>query len=252
MKEYKIGWATDCGHVRKVNQDRCLVCTGCYAGVPAALLAVADGMGGLSEGEKASGMSVKELRSWWEELLQGQSPQMEQISRSLDDTIYRVHRQIYNLTDPPNRAGTTLSLLFLYGREYLYKQIGDSRIYLYEKGRCQQLTTDQTWCNDRVREGVLLKEQVSKHPMRHVLSNALGASEELRIETGIGRVDRGTAFLLCSDGFYSEILDKIEQGRWGKVFCPQQALHEMMDWLLAGTAEDNATAVLCRIPRWIG
>lgn len=251
MREYKIGWVTACGHVRKVNQDRCLVCTGCYAGQSAALLAVADGMGGLSQGEKASEMSVKELRCWWEKLLHGQEPRMEQISRSLDETIYRVHRQIYNLTDSPNSAGTTLSLLFLYGKEYLYKQIGDSRIYLYEKGHCRQLTTDQTWCNDRVREGVLSKEDVPEHPMRHVLTNALGASEELWIETETGRVSRGTAFLLCSDGFYSEILEKIEQGRWGKAFCPQQALQQMMDQLLAGNAEDNATAVIYQIPRWI-
>lgn len=251
MREYKIGLVTDRGHVRSVNQDRCLVCTGRYRGLSCALLAVADGMGGLSQGEKASSISVEQLRLWWEMLLQGQNPQIESVSSLLDQAIYSLHRRIYDLTEPPDHAGTTLSLLFLYGQRYLYKQIGDSRIYLYEKGSCRQITTDQTWCNDRVREGVLLKEQVSGHPMRHALSNALGVSEELRIATGTGQVARGASFLLCSDGFYSELTQEIEQGCWGKRQDPQRTLQEMMDRVLEGTAEDNATAVLCRIPYWI-
>lgn len=246
MKTYQVGSVTDRGHLRPGNQDCALICTGRRGGRPLALLAVADGMGGLAQGEKASGLAVRALAAWWN---QGGGPAsgLDEASRLLDREIYAIHRQIYEMSC---QAGTTLSVLFLDGEHYLYKQIGDSRIYLYEGRGTRQLTEDQTWCNDRLKEGLLSREEARLHPMRHALSNALGVSEELKIATGQGPLRRGSAFLLCSDGFYNSILDQVEQGGWGRSRWPQRQLDRMMQQVLEGTAEDNATAVLCRVP-WL-
>lgn len=247
MKSYRIGAITNCGHLRPTNQDCALVCTSCCQGRPLALLAVADGMGGLTQGEKASGMSIHILEDWWNRMGGNKLHDLQELSCMLDAEIYSIHRQIYYMFQHTHQAGTTLSLLFLDGRSYLYKQIGDSRIYLFENHAVRQLTVDQTWCHDQLQKGRLTREDILLHPMRHVLSNALGASEELKIATGQGQIRRGNAFLLCSDGFYNSILNQVEQGRWGRYISPQRALEKMMQQILQGKAEDNATAVLCRV-----
>lgn len=248
MRSYQIGAITNRGHLRPTNQDGSLVCTARWRGRPLALVAVADGMGGLTQGEKASGICMQALECWWNRMSTQPLPGLEALSQMLDAEIYRIHHQIYNLSQQTRPAGTTLSLLFLDGREYLYKQVGDSRIYLFHRRSVQQLTVDQTWCNDRLQAGLLTPEELPLHPMRHVLSNALGASEELKIATGRGAVTRGDAFLLCSDGFYNEMLSQVAGGRWGRSPAPQRTLNQMMQQLLQGRAPDNATAVLCRVP----
>lgn len=249
MNFYEIGAITNCGHVRTVNQDRFLVCTGGDKNRKTVLLAVADGMGGLLHGEKASNIVMQMLCCWWRDYIRGEELPLEQVSRELDSVIYEAHRQIYYTAQKSQeQSGTTLSLLLLKNRAYIYKQIGDSRIYLSEDFKTRQLTIDQTWCNDRLMEGSMSYEEALIHPMRHALSNALGASDELQIVTGNGHIHRGASFLLCSDGFYNNIVRYIDQGKWRKRSPPQATLNEMMKKVLETDATDNATAILCRIP----
>lgn len=249
---YKIGAATDRGHVRSVNEDRVLACQGVSTSGPCALLCVADGMGGLSRGERASGMIVAMLHEWWKAYLKKEALSPDDISRELDDVICQVHRKIF-LEAYQNRTetGTTLSLLFLYGTHYFYKQIGDSRIYIGKNRSVRQITVDQTWCNARLEEGVMTLEEINRHPLRHALCNALGASEELQIVTGKGYVQRGSNFLLCSDGFYNGVKGIIEQNKWRTSLRPQKTVDGMMEKILRGDARDNASAILCRVPLWI-
>lgn len=246
---YRVGAITDCGHVRASNQDRFLVCTGRNKKCRVALLAIADGMGGLAHGERASTLIIQELQQLWNmQLAKGKLTQAE-ISKELDSVIYNVHRQIYYKSqEEQERAGTTLSVLVLQNREYLYKQIGDSRIYLSTGAKPRQLTVDQTWCNARLQEGVMTREEILHHPMCHALCNALGASEELQIVTGDGSAPRGASFLLCSDGFYNGYPEIVEQERWAGLGVPQKTLNKMMKKILNKEALDNATAVLCRVP----
>ena len=243
--KWEIASVTHVGNRRTINQDRLLVRTGRLAGRPAALLAVADGMGGLAQGEKASALVVALLEEWWN----GQSAPLplEEVSRSLDAALYEAHRQIYYFASAEGRqTGSTLSLLYLQERDYLIKQIGDSRVYCLEDGHIRQLTTDQTWCNQMIQAGELTPEEASRHRLRHALVNALGVSPELDIATGQGALRHKTAYLVCSDGFYSEApLEWLAAGLSGTP--PQTLLRETLDRILDGPAADNATAVLCRV-----
>lgn len=249
MKAYKVGAVTSCGHIRAVNQDRFLICLGKNQKEATALLAVADGMGGLAHGERASSIIMQMLCCWWRDSGGGRKFTQSELGQELDALIYDAHRRIYYMGQGLHeQTGTTLSLLLLRGQNYLYKQIGDSRIYLSEGAKTKQLTVDQTWCNDRLQEGILSNEEVLVHPMRHALSNALGISEELQIATGEGFARRGASFLLCSDGFYNGTPEKIDRGEWTGYALPQNALDKMMKKILGCAATDNATAILCRIP----
>lgn len=242
---YDVASVTHMGNVRQNNQDRLLALTGQLDGVWTALLAVADGMGGLACGEKASELTVEALREWWDNRI-GTAP-LQQLSEELDSVLYEVHRRVYYLADRHGqRIGSTLSLVYLQGEEFLIKQIGDSRVYLLHAGQLRQLTVDQTWCNQMVSAGKMTPEEASRHRLRHALVNALGASSELEIATRHGTALRGMECLVCSDGFYNEApLHRLEQDL--QRAAPAQALEELLETILEGTAADNVSAVLCRV-----
>ena len=132
---YQIGTITNLGKKRSTNQDNFLVRTDRYGGMPCALLLVADGMGGLTNGDMASGLVVEEMQKWWDARQQAHTVP-KKISRSLDEVIYKIHREIYAYEQQMDtRTGTTLSLVFLQGSRYLVKHVGDRRIYRLPKTR---------------------------------------------------------------------------------------------------------------------
>ena len=60
MISFDIGYATDMGNKRKVNQDSIMI----FEMDNIALLLIADGMGGMSDGEKVSWIAAKEMKLW--------------------------------------------------------------------------------------------------------------------------------------------------------------------------------------------
>ena len=242
--KYETASVTHIGHVRAVNQDRTLVCAGRKGSYNAALLVIADGMGGLSDGEKASGAAVDALMSWWDAF---EGAEMKSVSEQLDAAIYDVHRQIYyQASEKGRRCGSTLSLVYLQDEQCLLKQIGDSRVYLVDETGLTQLTVDQNWYNQVTASGQLPPEEAALNHRKGALVNALGASDELNIETKCLPARRSTAYLLCSDGFYHMAPLQEIAGRLRRQ-APQKILDRLLAAVLEGPASDNASAVLCRL-----
>lgn len=238
---YEIAGISDKGNLRPDNQDSILMC--CEGDT--ALLAVADGMGGLACGKQASQLAVDVLRTAWPNILC--ATDMDEASALLEDAIYEAHRQIFYLAENiGEQTGSTLSVLFLKGRMYRIKQIGDSRIYCVRHGAIEQLTMDQTWCNMMIRAGQMDEEQAAHHRMRHFLVNALGVSQELEIADEQGTVHGGECYLLCSDGFYNEApVENVPEVLHRKSLGP--ALEELLSDVLRGQARDNISMVACAI-----
>ena len=243
--KYDIASITDIGKVRSNNQDRVLALVEYGERKRTALLAVADGMGGLACGEKASGAAIRALEQWWN--TRDADSSMEEVSDALDAVIYEAHRQVYYLSEQiGQQTGSTLSLVYLRGGEFLVKQIGDSRVYASRGAVLRQLTVDQNWFNQMVQSGEMTREEAGSHRLRHALVNALGVSAELEIATQYGEALNGMMFLVCSDGFYNEA--PLERLCADLRRAPSaEALQELMQDVLAGPAGDNASAVMCRV-----
>ena len=94
----------------------------------------------------------------------------------------------------------------------LIARVGDSRVYVYEAGKLMVLTEDQTWVNEVGRKLGITEGALQTHPMRHVLTMAIGVSAELRVNTYELKPKAGTQVLLCSDGLHGVIeQDQIAQ-----------------------------------------
>ena len=212
---YDIGRATDVGNVRTVNQDSLLVRCGSFRKRLYGLLVVADGMGGMQFGERASGEVVRAFYQWWnEEFPQYREEDLvwEAVSDALDQVLRTADVHIREYCAEENvKSGTTVSLAFLVDQYYMIKQCGDSRIYLVGENGLSQITKDHTWVQREMELGNLTPEEAQVHRMRHVLTNAVGAGRELRIDTFGGELAEGESLLLCSDGFY-DYLDETDEG----------------------------------------
>ena len=185
--------ASDPGCVRSNNEDFFLVS-------PAiGLYVVADGMGGAQAGEHASKLAAETL---WE--LVYRSPvamDMDMFVEAFREANRRV-MEAASTNSTLEGMGTTMVAALAKDGDLLIASVGDSRLYMFTDGALTTITEDQTWVNEVGRELGLDEDSLKTHPMRHVLTMAVGVSEQLRVHTYVVHPEPGTQLLLCSDGLH--------------------------------------------------
>ncbi len=249
MMEYKVAAVTDVGNVRETNEDSLLVCRKLFNKKEALLAVVADGMGGLSHGEWASQFLTKSLQEWWTEVILPIEKELdiEMVKDMIGFVIDKIHKGILvQMETCGAKMGTTLSLLFLYDKEYFIYQIGDSRVYLIFGRQITQLTKDQTWCQREYDEGRLTTQEMRKSKKKHVLTNALGIKAQFYSTVTAGTVKKGQRFLICSDGYYTYLEEK---ELYRKLFRNNlsETLEKSVERIRKGKAEDNLSAILIEV-----
>jgi serine/threonine protein phosphatase PrpC len=230
--------ASDPGCVRSNNEDYFLV-------VPAiGLYLVADGMGGAQAGEHASRLAAETI----EQAVQQNGKTMD--ADGLVVAFGRANQRVMDAAagNPDMEGmGTTLVAAVENDGDLLIASVGDSRVYTFENGTLQTITEDQTWVNEVGRRLGIDEENLKNHPMRHVLTMAIGVSENLRVHTYRFKPSPGMLILLCSDGLHG-VLSEDELRK--TLSSPASSLEAKSKGLIALAREhggpDNITAVLLR------
>ena len=246
---YDIAYISSIGNVREVNQDSLIVRCGKIGNKEFSLLAVADGMGGLLHGEKASGTAIQLLSQWWSSRLAGcfsDSLDWEQLRNSLAVLIDQINWSLYSIGEErKEKSGTTLTVAFLYQNQFCIFQVGDSRAYKVTSDGLIQITKDQTYVQQEVDAGRMTFEEAKSHPMKHILVSTLGFALEYTMDQFQGKLEADEGLLLCSDGFYHEMSTS-----WYKEFGQSEQLQELLSGeecaICQGKASDNLTAILVR------
>lgn len=229
--------ASDPGCVRTNNEDFFLL-------LPSAgLYVVADGMGGAQAGEHASRLAVETLRDTLQAVPPPTSPD------DLLDAFAKANQRVMKEADADHSMegmGTTLVAAVENDNDLFIASVGDSRAYLFENGKLQPITEDQTWVNEVGRRLGLDEETLRIHPMRHVLTMAIGVSGQLRVNHYSVRPSPGAQILLCSDGLHGVAPDE----RIGAVLSGNDSLEAKCQKLIALAREyggpDNITAVILK------
>ena len=241
---------TDIGNKRKVNQDSFIALSDEAFGHSFGVFCVADGMGGLSEGEYASRLATQKTIEWYKKNLTQLKKiwvNEKKLKESLKTLFFEINKIIYEYGIEKNiKVGTTYSLLLLIGNKYYIVHAGDSRIYLKRNDKLFMLTKDQTWVNDQVDKGFMSQEQADNHPKKNVLANCMGCFENPSICTGEGNVMLNDSFLLCSVGLYNLVTaDEILCGLgYENMEC---AAAEFLDAAKGRGGFDNITLLLVKI-----
>jgi protein phosphatase len=122
--------------------------------------------------------------------------------------------------------------------------VGDSRIYLYRSGQLTQLTSDHSWVNEQLQGGMLTAEQARSHPLRNVVTRALGGKPDLDVEMQVHEALPGDLLLLCSDGLTTMVPDPEIARLLSENGGVEGAAKALVDEANRKGGEDNITVVL--------
>ena len=143
--------------------------------------------------------------------------------------------------------GTTLvAVLQANGQAYV-ASVGDSRAYIYKDGQLVVLTEDQTWVNEVGRRLGIEEAQLKSHPMRHVLTMAIGVSENLRTHSYVVPLVEGLQVLLCSDGLHGVIADQLIADVLASDGELEAKAKKLIDLARNAGGPDNITTVLLSV-----
>ena len=223
---------TDVGKVRANNQDAPIVSE------KLRLYGVADGMGGHKGGEVASTSARDDLLRE----LEGKTPSVAALSGAIEE----VNRQIYHQQehdDALTGMGTTLSVLWMSDNFVYIGHVGDSRVYLLRDGEFKQMTLDHSLVEQLVREGVLTEEEAQNHPMRNIITRAIGTDESVEVDVVVEERRKGDLWLACSDGLHGLVDDRQMRDAL-RQYAPEKAAYVLLKAALDAGGRDNVTLVI--------
>jgi PPM family protein phosphatase len=243
---------TDVGKKRKGNEDSFCV------NPEQKLFVVADGMGGHAAGEVASKVAVDAineficLTSGDEEITWpfGLDEHISYDGNRLKTAIRHANRKVLDATRERNDLegmATTVAAVLVDGNQANLGHVGDSRTYLFSEGKLTQLTTDHSWVNEQIQSGVISADQARSHPLRNVVTRALGGKLDLAVDVQSRNMRPGEILLICSDGLTTMVPDPRIEAILGE--ASGDIVRGAADLVAAANAqggEDNITVVLLK------
>lgn len=223
--------STDIGRMRRRNEDAF------YEDPEHRLFAVADGLGGLTGGDRASQLAISILKAHQQEAARKRrSPDFPQIFLDAHHAIQKMGAQL----DPIRGAGTTLTVALVADGEIRLAHVGDSAAYLLRSGEWKKLTTDHT-------EAEIFRNQYPGEDVppafEHTLTRCLGQPGAIEPDLSGESWASGDRLLLCTDGVTRDISPE-EIGQWIQEHdTPRSLVEEVIRVANRRGGGDNLTAV---------
>src|ERR671913_396639 len=226
---------TDAGKVRQNNEDALLV----GEGEDETLFAVADGIGGFEAGEVASSIVIDVLKRLRPDT------SFEQAIREANRRVLAAGRGDEKLSG----MGTTVVAVRFGGTQAEpvaeVAHVGDSRAYLVRDSEMKPITEDHSLVAELVRSGDLTRAQAAEHPQKNLITRALGADEEVEVDTAVLPVEAGDRLLLCSDG----LTDMVAEARIAEILAdspddPEGPARALVSAALEAGGSDNVTVIV--------
>jgi serine/threonine protein phosphatase PrpC len=240
---------TDVGRKRRHNEDSFVIDMG------EGLFVVADGMGGHAAGEVAAKIAVDTI----EEFITDTSQKMESTwpyrynhqwkfnSNRLAVAVEKANERVMSAVagQPALKGmGTTVVAGVLNGSGLSVAHVGDSRAYRLRGGELRRLTDDHSWVHEQIVTGILTEEEAKSHPLKNVVTRALGGGPSVVPEMQEYELQPGDRYLLCSDGLTTmlsdeEVVDVLRSARDPEAVCRQ-----LVDMANEKGGLDNITVIV--------
>ena len=243
---------TDVGRRRKINEDSFLVSP------ETSLYAVCDGMGGHNAGEVASRMAIETISAFVERSAVekeitwpwGLDANVSFEANRLKTAIRLANARVYQAADNREELtgmGTTVVAVLVSPGLVTIGSAGDSRCYRVRDGELSQLTRDDSWVSAALGEGILNSDDVEHHPLRNVITKAVGARDTIDLDVVEHELKPGDVLMLCSDGLHGMINDQEIK----RLLVPvpdslEEASARLIDAANEAGGRDNVSVVLLR------
>lgn len=195
---------SETGLVRKDNQDSVLSLT------DEKVFCIADGMGGGSEGARASAIVCREVKH----AIANANANFEDRKSAIEFALASANSKIFDYSQKHGFAqmGSTVAVLVMDptndNRSWIC-HVGDSRIYRIRGGLAASLTRDHS-------VGFELGDFAGKHagalrsrenPLAHVLTRAVGTAAIVQWDAREIDANSGDRYVICTDGVHDVISD---------------------------------------------
>lgn len=241
---FDCAFLSDIGMKRKQNQDSGTVRP------DLGLFIVADGMGGHQGGETASRVCVEEVTRHFEKF---QNSAMDERALT-EEALLSANRTIYEISTKDTALqgmGTTATILRIANHLATIVQVGDSRVYYWNKTGLWQLTRDHSLVQEKLRAGLITRDQVRSDEMKNVITRSVGYEANVHADTYQFTIDQGDGFLLCSDGLSGPVDDalifEILEETTSSGLCLEDAAKRLVQAANSRGGDDNVTVVLVKV-----
>ena len=240
MSDIEFGGASDKGCVRTNNEDS-------FGWAPElGLYVLADGMGGANAGERASQMAVQTVINAMRTARQFDMPTLVEALESANRQVLAAAKSDTTLEG----MGTTLVAALATEEDVQIASVGDSRAYLIAGDRLSPVTEDQSWVHEVGRVMGLDEATLKAHPLRHVLTMAIGAGQRLIVNRYTVPWQVGDTLLMCSDGLHGvvpvEDIERIVREGLQERIPLQETCSRLITAAKDNGGPDNITTILLR------
>ncbi|RCW62019.1 Stp1/IreP family PP2C-type Ser/Thr phosphatase [Halanaerobium sp. ST460_2HS_T2] len=226
---------TDKGKKRSANEDNYFINSDID------FFMVADGMGGHAAGEVASQTAVDFAADFNFELSNPLA--------SLSDLTFEINQAIIKKSKQKidyQGMGTTFAAVIVCNQRLYYVNLGDSRIYLYNKSNktLKKISEDHSLVADLLRKGKITKEEAFNHPKKNIVTQALGLESELDLDKGQLDISGDEYILICTDGLTDMIKEEEIKTVFNKHTNVEKVADELLQQALSSGGLDNITLIV--------
>ncbi|AXX64342.1 Stp1/IreP family PP2C-type Ser/Thr phosphatase [Bombilactobacillus bombi] len=236
-----IAFKTDIGKKRQTNQDYVQV----YRNQANVVFAVvADGMGGHRGGDVASDMVVNHFGT---EFQKNTSRDIKEVSHWANDILALENKRVIALSNQDSELtgmGTTIVGAFVFPKQLVVFNVGDSRCYLLRDGKLQQLSFDHSLVNELLISGAITEQEAKHHPNKNIITQSLGVSPDVSPTFGTFDLQTSDQLLLCSDGLSNMVDDEQLEQVLQKKLTAQQKCDLLIQMANDAGGSDNITALV--------
>jgi serine/threonine protein phosphatase PrpC len=254
--QYIVGCCQSIGKQREHNEDSIFVMNTTLASEsecpPIGIFIVADGMGGHQHGEVASDAAVRAMaghvlkKIWTPFLSNYHHPKEGSIQETMMEGIVEAQKAVVH--SAPG-GGTTLTAAFALGENITIAHVGDSRAYIINADQqLRVVTRDHSFVMRLQEMGQITADDAAVHPQRNVLYRAVGQNEPFEPDIMTVVLPRGGYLLLCSDGLWGVISEKLITQLVLSSLNPEIACQKLVDAANEAGGPDNISVILVYYP----
>ena len=221
------------------------------------LFLVADGMGGHGHGDIASKVAIEAIATHmagafdrWDSGQGLDESGERQHAVELEYSIHAAHRSVVEAVVADQALagmGTTAVGLIAGDDAVAIAHVGDSRVYRYRDSELSLVTEDHTWVHEQVKAGYLSPEQARSHPLKSVVTRAVGGDHQVEVDVSQMPVAAGDIFLICSDGLTTMLTDGEIQDILQEDGNLEEHCQRLVDVANEKGGVDNITVVLLEV-----
>jgi serine/threonine protein phosphatase PrpC len=177
-------------------------------------------------------------------------PELHGLARKLRIAVTKSNQEIYEAAcaDIAKAGmGTTATSLLLLRSHVIVAQVGDSRAYMWRKGKLTQVTHDQSLVNQLLDSGQITAEQAKLFEHSNVILQALGVQEDVEVVLSTEVLRRDDRLLVCSDGLVGVVSDEDIQDVLTHTDSITDAARRLIELARAGGGPDNITVIVAQI-----